>query len=244
MCYSAKVEKGKVTAERFQAQLDLKAFEQFKHDRRLLRAMSKSDVKAVLGLSRAPRTEVFQWSPAIPDCRVYPGYFAPVIIHAEGSRVVTPMRYRVRPNGSSSEIPSKYNVFNCRLDALQTRQTWKRLFGRQHALFPFVRFYEWVEREGRKQQVAFSPQEHEIMWAPALYDSWQSADGRLFFYSFAIVTDEPPPEVSAAGHDRCPIFLHKDAIDDWLQPQRFKTSELYDLLNHRENERFLCESVD
>lgn len=61
------------------------------------------------------------------------------------SNTIVPMRYRIRPSGSSEEIPTKYNVFNARLDSLETRQTWSSLFMRNHGLFPFKRFFEWVE---------------------------------------------------------------------------------------------------
>ncbi len=38
-----------------------------------------------------------------------------------------------------------------------------------------------------------------------LWDRW-SKEGEPDLYSFAAITDEPPPEVAAAGHDRCLRF--------------------------------------
>lgn len=240
MCYSAMVEQSRSKLERiFEAKSDERAFDAFRRVQALEQGMSPQEVKSILGLARAPKVSQFRWAPDQPDARVYPGYFAPVIIWQDQGRTLVPMRYRVRPAGSPKEIPSKYNVFNCRIDALQSRQTWRRLFGLTHALFPFIRFYEWVEDEkANKVQLSFAPEEREIMWAPALYDTWSSPDGRVRFSSFAILTDEPPPEVSAAGHDRCPIFLRSESIDDWLQPERKSRGKLLELLQMRESARF------
>lgn len=132
-----------------------------------------------------------------------------------------------------------YNVFNCRIDAIQSRQTWRRLVGRTHALFPFIRFYEWVEDDkAKKVQLSFAPEDREIMWAPALYDTWSSADGRVEFRSFAILADEPTPEIAAVGHDRCLIFLRSDAIDTCLQPEGQSREGLMGLLQMRETTKF------
>lgn len=241
MCYSAMVEQSKNKLERiFEAKSDQLAFEGFQRIQALEQELSPQEVRSTLGLARAPKVSQFRWAPDQPDSRVYPGYFAPVIVWQEQKgRTLVPMRYRIRPAGSPKEIPSKYNVFNCRIDSLQTRPTWKRLFGRTHALFPFIRFYEWVEDDrANKVQLSFTPVEREIMWAPALYDTWSSPDGQIHFSSFAILTDEPPPEVAAAGHDRCPIFLRSDLIDIWLRPDGQSKEGLMGLLQMKESARF------
>lgn len=53
-------------------------------------------------------------------------------------------------------------------------------------------------------------------------------------YSFAAVTDEPPPEVAATGHNRCLIPLREENLSRWLQPERMDKAELYAILHDRE----------
>lgn len=53
------------------------------------------------------------------------------------------------------------------------------------------------------------------IFVPVLYDSHTLEDGYELM-SFSMITDEPLPVVSAAGHDRSPIFLTPDAILEWL----------------------------
>jgi putative SOS response-associated peptidase YedK len=167
------------------------------------------------------------------DDRIYPNTFAPVIVGKETEeglqRVLTPMRYRLRPHDAAEEVPSKYNLFNARLDSLEKRKSWRGIFGRNHCLFPFKRFYEWVEGEqGKKQLVSFYPKEKEYMWAPGIYDFYKGPEGA--FHSFALITREPPSEVLAAGHDRCPLFLEDKNIDLWLTPKGRSLPELYEIL--------------
>lgn len=171
------------------------------------------------------------------DERIFPNMFAPVILAGQNTKVLTPMRYRVRqPDGG--EIPSQYNVFNARKDSLLQAATWRPLFGRSHALFPFAKFFEWVEREGEKRELAFSPENRELMWAASLFSAPRHHRA-LPYLSFAMITDDPPPEVAAAGHDRCPIFLQENAIETWLRPKENSAEILLSLLEKKEKAFYL-----
>ena len=234
MCFSVEVDKDiKKLAARFHALIDRQAFDQFASMQKLEAAMDPGKVKDRLGLKRKPSS--FFFKEAGKDSRIYPGYFAPVIVWENGVRQIRPMRYRVRPYGSAEEIPSKFNVFNARLDSLEMRRTWRGLFMRKHALFPFFRFFEWIANEsGKKRLVKFSPYGCDRMWAPALYDTWKSKDNEITFHSFAVITDDPPREIEEQGHDRCPVFLQENLIDDWLQPKGKSKAHCYQLLKNKE----------
>lgn len=235
MCFSVQVDKDIVKlAKMFKAQINDAEFNNLKYLQSLENSMSSDELKKALGLKRRPQGQLFK------ECdkeeRIYPNYFAPVIINQGGTRTIVPMRYRIRPSGSSEEIPSKYNVFNARLDSLETRQTWSNIFMRNHGLFPFKRFFEWVEDENKKKKlISFTPENREIMWAPCLWDYWSSKDGRIKFFSFALITTDPPPEVLEAGHDRCPIFLEKKQISSWLNPKHNKLNDYYNMLTKKES---------
>lgn len=170
------------------------------------------------------------------DGRLFSNYFTNVIVGEKGERYIKPMRYRVRPRGSSAEVPAKYNVFNARLDSLEIRPTWKPLFMHNHGLVSFNRFFEWVPGpDGKPKLISFKPENREMMWAPCLWDEWISPDGKFRFLSFAIITDGPPQEIEQMGHDRCPIFLAQDYIDQWLNPEGKSKKEMYAILKQKEN---------
>ncbi len=192
------------------------------------------DQRSFLELDRLKEESDLYKTPAA-DNRIFPNVYAPVIISSHNQNILTPMRYRLRPHDSKQEVPSKYNLFNARLDSLTTRKTWRPLLGKNHGLFPFVRFFEWVEHEGKKKLISFYPKNREIMWAPCLYDLWREPSGKYSILSFALITDEPPKEILEMGHDRCPIFLNKNCWQDWLNPRNNEIKQNLDLLKNQEN---------
>ena len=52
--------------------------------------------------------------------------------------------------------------------------------------------------------------------------------------SFAAITDDPPPEVAAAGHDRYIVSLKPENIDAWLNPNPRDLGALHAILNDRD----------
>lgn len=232
MCFSVEVQKElKKIAQRFNAQVSVADQEYFESMR--MKGEDTEWTKRALHLPRRPASNIFK----LPDNdnRIFPGSFTHVMVLEGHSRVLKPMRYRVRPKGSVSEIPSKFNVFNARLDSLENRQTWQPLFMKQHGLLPFVRFFEWVEDEGKKKLISFRSDRHDIMWAPCLWDYWENTTEGIGLYSFAIITDDPPEEIYRRGHDRCPIFLREDLINEWLRPQDKTKSEVYRMLKSKQD---------
>ncbi|MGE3263123.1 MAG: SOS response-associated peptidase family protein [Bacteriovoracia bacterium] len=175
--------------------------------------------------------------------RIYPFDFVPVVQLENGKRIVRPMRYRVLPK-SGVEIPSKYNLFNARRDSIfhetkpgERDKIWKSMIGETHAVFPFVRFYEWVEGEnGKSVEIFFTAKGFDSMWSAALFEETKTPYGLV--RSFAMVTDDPPPEVRAAGHDRCPVFLQPDAVDLWLDPDGKTLKQLEALLDKKQDTYF------
>jgi putative SOS response-associated peptidase YedK len=50
---------------------------------------------------------------------------------------------------------------------------------------------------------------------------------------FAAITDDPPPDVAAAGHDRCIINLRPEHVEAWLTPENRSPQELQNILSDR-----------
>ena len=112
MCFSVEVDKDiKKLAARFHASIDRQAFDQFSSMQKIERERDAAGIKESLGLKRKPTSPFFK--EAGNNARIYPGYFAPVIVWGHGMRQIRPMRYRVRPHGSAVEIPSRFKRFQC-----------------------------------------------------------------------------------------------------------------------------------
>lgn len=162
------------------------------------------------------------------DSRIYPGYYAPLMIWENGQRIVKPMRYLLRPAGMPVNFDTKYpGCYNARRDKLQG--FWKDQFGHTHGILLVSRFYENVQKHDFEQRrlepdekpqnlvVEFRPQDGETLAIACLWSRW-TKPGEEDLLSFAIIMDEPPPEVVAAGHDRCMIAIKEQYIDQWLEP--------------------------
>ncbi|MEO7326802.1 MAG: SOS response-associated peptidase family protein [Dokdonella sp.] len=177
------------------------------------------------------------------DARIFPMVYAPVIIMKDGKRTIVPMRYQCRPAGKPAFYDVKFpGTYNARRDNLEG--FWKPQFGSDHAIMLVTAFYENVSlhtmehralAEGEKEQnviLEFRPRPEETMVVACLWSRWGSGDDELL--SFAAITDEPPAEVAAAGHDRCIIQIRPDNADAWLQPQAGDLARQYALLDDRQ----------
>ena len=70
------------------------------------------------------------------------------------------------------------------------------------------------------------------MLGACLWSRWKGPGEELL--SFALITDEPPPEVAAAGHDRCIIPIRPENLDAWLDPDPARLKMLHEILDDRE----------
>lgn len=178
------------------------------------------------------------------DARIFPGHFCPVMVWEDGRRVVKPMRYQCRPAGKPAFYDTKYpGTYNARRDNLEG--FWKGQFGRTHGLMVVTSFFENVQRnraEGRELAEGEQPENLVLRFDPAggrpmlvacVWSRWVGADGEELL-SFAAITDEPPPEVSAAGHDRCIVPIKTEHADAWLNPVGSALAGLYAILDDRE----------
>ena len=172
------------------------------------------------------------------DSRIYPGYYGPVMVMENGERVIKPMRYHCRPAGKPVFYDTKYpGTYNARRDNLEG--FWKGQFGYGHGLMVVNAFYEHVSGpagagdETRNVILEFKPRPVQDMLVACLWSKW-SGLGEADLYSFAAITDEPPEEIAAAGHDRCIIPIKPENIDAWLNANPTKLASLYGILDDRE----------
>ena len=224
MCYSSLAEKDfKKLNHEMGATPWPDAFDQFNDTRAFEAATSTDKIKQILGLSRKPQASKFKWCD--DDGRFYPNWFAPVVIKKGSEKRIVPMRYRIRPHGSDKEVPTKYNMFNAKVESLNARQSWRHLIGRNHAVIAISQFFEFVN----KNEIGITPVEPGLLKIAAIYDTWFSPENEISFSSFAIITGPPPPSVQILGHHRCPITLSDNEVDRWLSPNN--SNEAIDLLN-------------
>lgn len=178
------------------------------------------------------------------DSRIFPHHYAPVVIMEGKDAVIMPMRYLCRQAGKPVEFDDiRKGCYNARRDNLE--RFWKKQFAHTHAVIVVESFYEHVARhdfehrelrEGEEPEdmvIHFNPKGNQDMLVACLWSHW-TGPGERDLDSFAAITDEPPPEVAAAGHDRCIIPLEPSNVSMWLRPEDTDIPTLYKLLDDRE----------
>ena len=166
--------------------------------------------------------------------RIFPGVHGPVIISSKGKRLVVPMRYQCRPAGKPASYDRRYpGIYNARRDNLEG--FWAGQFGHTHAVMVASRFYENVEGpNGENQVLEFQPRTGEPMLIACLWSHWKDPKSiEPDLLSFAAITDEPEPEVAAAGHDRTIVNIKPEHLDAWLNPDPRNLDALYAILDDK-----------
>jgi hypothetical protein len=119
------------------------------------------------------------------DSRIFPGYYAPVMVMEDGQRVVRPMRYQCRIAGKPASYDVKYpGTYNARRDNLTG--FWKPCFGYTHGVMLVDVFYENVSKarmEGTLSEthaqdenvvLEFRPSNGQTMLAACLWSRWSA----------------------------------------------------------------------
>ena len=177
------------------------------------------------------------------DNRIFPMVYAGVIIKQDGQNVLTPMRYFCRPAGKPAFYDKKFpGLYNARRDNLE--KFWGEQFGHHHALMVVESFFENVQlhamehrelkagEEAQNVVLQFTPEPAEPLLVACLWSHWtdpKEPDVR----GFAAITDEPPADVVAAGHDRCIVNLKPEHVEAWLAPEGRSTEALQAILSDR-----------
>jgi putative SOS response-associated peptidase YedK len=193
--------------------------------------------------ARARLSDLRRAEPLPRDERIFPGNYCTVLASDRGQRIVAPMRYQCRPVGKPAFNDGKFpGTYNARRDSLDSN--WKGLFGYSHALMVVDTFYENVTGpDGRNRVLQFTPRDGSPMYVACLWSRWTDPKGvEPELLSFAAITDEPEPEVAAAGHDRTIINLKPEHVDAWLNPdpanlgalQAMFDDKLHPYYEHRE----------
>jgi putative SOS response-associated peptidase YedK len=182
------------------------------------------------------------------DNRIFPMVFTGVIIRQNGENVLTPMRYFCRPAGKPASYDRQFpGLYNARRDNLE--KFWSEQFGHYHAVMVAESFYENVRLHTMERRplapfeketnvvLQFSPKPAQTMLIACLWSHWtDTKEGDL--RGFAAITDEPPADIAAAGHDRCIINLKPEHLEAWLTPEGRAASDLQAILSDRAGAEF------
>jgi putative SOS response-associated peptidase YedK len=188
-------------------------------------------------------TDLRRTEPIEDDERIFPLSYAPVLVQKEGETIIFPMRYACRLGDKPANYDSRFpGTYNARRDNLTG--FWKNVYGRRHAVMVISGFFENVPRHLYEHRdllpdekpenliLQFAPHPSEDMLVACIWDQWKGPD-QPDLLSFAAVTDEPPAEIAATGHQRCVIVIEEKNLSTWLSPAKATPAELDAILDDR-----------
>jgi putative SOS response-associated peptidase YedK len=188
--------------------------------------------------------DVNRTEPKERDSRIFPFHYSLIVVDEGKGPTIIPARYHCRPAGKPEFFDRKFDgLYNARRDSLE--KFWSELFRQNHGIMQVSSFFENVAlhdvekrelKEGEEAQnvvLHFTPNPQTDMHIACLWSRW---DEKLV--SFAAITDDPPPEIAAAGHDRVIISLKKEYVEAWLHPQGKSAADFYTMFDDRERPFF------
>ncbi len=150
--------------------------------------------------------------PLIIDGEVRPTDIVPVIApNSKGIRSVFPMQWGFMTRDG------KRSLFNARVESAMEKPTFRDAWKSHRCIIPASYYFEWEHFKSADGKVktgdkyAIQPAGCTVTWLCGLY----RIEGG--YPVFVVLTKEPTPELSKI-HDRMPLMLPKEKIDDWISP--------------------------
>ncbi len=163
-----------------------------------------------------------------PSFNAAPTQSLPVIVERSAAgRDLETMRWGLTPRwsrpGEKALAP-----FNARGESVAHKPMFKNLFTRKRCLVPVNGYYEWKTVEGKKQPYLFTLPDEPLFTLAGLYDDTaEREDGPQS--SFTIITTTPN-ELTGEYHNRMPVIVGPEDVEEWLSPDERDVEPLERLL--------------
>ena len=161
-------------------------------------------------MNRSPLMTLFQEAAVIRNGEVRPTAVVPAIAFSRaGKRTVYPMRWGFAGKNGL--------LINARVETAAEKPTFRDSWQSHRCVLPAACYYEWEHLPGANgkqtlgSKYALHPANAPVTWLCGLYRMEQGVP------VFVILTREPCDNIRFI-HDRMPLMLPGDAVDDWIRP--------------------------
>ena len=128
-------------------------------------------------------------------------------------RKVVPARWGLVKYGSKGRKQAARGI-NARAESIDTRPLFREAFKKRRCIVPADGYYEWTGTKENRQPHWFHRPNGELMTFAGLYEWWQPEPDQ-WEATFTIVTC-PPNAMTGKIHDRMPVILPEERVDDWI----------------------------
>ena len=171
--------------------------------------------------------------PLKTDGEIRPTDMAPVIAPDQsGNPAIFPMVWGYRIPGLN------HPVVNTRVESASRKDVWKDGWNRHRCIVPASWYYEWehIRAAGGKMKAGskylIQTKGTSLIFLAALYRIEEFQD--LKYPVFSVLTRQPSEELKKL-HDRMPVMLPENMVNDWIRPE----NKAEDLVRHALTEVFI-----
>lgn len=120
-----------------------------------------------------------------------------------------------------------FKNINARAETVQRTPAYRDAFKQRRCVVPADGFFEWTGPKTAREPIWFHRADGGLILFAGLYESWRPSPDE-WERTFTIITTTPN-DLMEPIHDRMPVILEEDAVDDWMY-QRQPAGALMELL--------------
>ena len=117
-----------------------------------------------------------------------------------------------------------YKQINARAETAHGRPAFRDAFKKRRCVVPADGFYEWTGPKTGRQPLWFHRPDGGLLLFAGLYESWQP-EPDVWEPTYTIITTDANGTVGQV-HNRMPVILPEERIDDWLHPREEDVEKL------------------
>ena len=170
---------------------------------------------------------------------VFPTNCVPVLLGEQGNLIATFMQWGYPGFGKSKSSV----LINTMSETAAQKPTWRDSISSRRCIIPSGGFYEWMKGVGKeKTKLLFRLPSEDTLFMAGIFKSFNFSEDDSMKERFSIMTTFPNSSISDV-HNRMPVVLRREELDEWLYGDYVKLYNRQDLELVREAEKNEYEQV-
>ena len=134
---------------------------------------------------------------------------------SDAGRLLERYRWGLVPSwAKDSSIANR--LFNARAETVAEKPSFRSAFAKRPCVIPVDGFYEWDHRRGHaKAAHHFHRGDGEPVLLAGLFEHWREPTSETVLVTCTVITTTPNSDMDEL-HDRMPVVLAREDVDEWL----------------------------
>lgn len=156
---------------------------------------------------------------------------------SNGERELVGLHWGLIPSWAKDRTIAS-RLINARSETADTTASFRSAFKQRRCLIPASGFYEWKKQRDSKtkQPYYIRPENNKPLAFAGLWESWVDKETGEAIESCTILTKDANNTIRSL-HDRMPVMLEGDAIDEWLDQKQKDVAQLKSVLENANIEK-------